>query len=140
MAVEMCSSASSFALSVDPTFNFGAYEVAPFTYQSILVESKSKNVTEVWVPAALIGPIVIWYENSTETYETAMRGIAKKCKLEESEELFVVTDGEAALINACEAVFNQCAVLRCTRHLEVNCREFLRKLGILSSFKDVSMK
>ena len=38
MAAEMCSSASSFSLSVDPTFNFGAYEVTPFTHRSILVD------------------------------------------------------------------------------------------------------
>ena len=52
----------------------------------------------------MIGPVVIQHEKSTETYETAMRCIAKKCKLEESGELFIVTDGEAALINACETV------------------------------------
>ena len=96
----MCSLASSFPLLVDPTFNFGAYEVTPSTYRSILVESKSKNVTGAWVPATLIGPVVIQREKSTETYENAMRCIEKKCKLEESEELFMVTDGEAALINA----------------------------------------
>ena len=84
MAVEMCSSASSFPLLVDPTFNFGAYEVTPFTYRSILVESKSKNMTGVWVPVTTIGPVVIQHEKSTETYETAMRCIAKKCKLEEN--------------------------------------------------------
>ena len=59
-----------------------------------------------------------------------MRCTVKKCKLEESEELFIVTDGEAALINACEAVFNQCTMLRCIRHFEANCREFLKKLEI----------
>ena len=32
MAVEMCSSAGSLTLLVDPIFNFGTYEVTPFTY------------------------------------------------------------------------------------------------------------
>ena len=78
----------------------------------------------------MTGPVVIQHEKSTETQETAMRCIATKCKLEESGELFIITDGEAALINACKAVFNQCTMLRCTRHFEVNWREFLKKLGI----------
>ena len=95
-------------------------------------------MTGAWVSATMIGPIVILHEKSIEIYETAMRCIAKKCKLEESGELFIVTDGEAAFINACEAVFNQCTMLRCARHFEVNFRQFLKKLGISSSLKEVS--
>ena len=65
---------------------------------------------------------------------------SEKGKLEESGELFIVTDGVAALINACEAVFNQYTMSRCTRHFEVNCRELLKKLGISSPLKEVSVK
>ena len=137
MAAEMSSSASSFSLSVDPTLNFGAYEVTPFTYRSILVESKAKNMTGVWVLATIIGPVVIQHEKLTETFETAMRCIARKCKLDEDGELFIVTNGETALINAWKAEFNECTMLRCTRHFEENCTEFLKKLGISSSLKEV---
>ena len=91
-------SESPFPLSVYPTFDFGADEVTTFTYRSILVESKSKNMTGVWVPATMIRPFAIQHEKSTETKETVMRCIAKKCKLEESGELFIGTNGEAALI------------------------------------------
>ena len=104
------------------------------------MESKSKNMTGVWVPATMIRPVVIQHKKSTETYEIAMKCIVKKCKLEESGELFIITDGEAALINPCEAVFDQCTKLRCTGHFEVNCREFVKKLGISSSLKEVSIK
>ena len=65
---------------------------------------------------------------------------SEKCKLKESGELCIVSDGEAALINACEVVFNQYTMLRCTRHFEVNCRKFLKKLEISSSLKEVSTK
>ena len=65
---------------------------------------------------------------------------SEKGKLEESRELFIGTDGAAALINACEAVFNQYTMSRCTRHFKVNCRELLKKLGISSSVKEVSVK
>ena len=66
----MCSPANSFPLSIGPYFNFGAYEVTPFTYLSILVESKSKNMTGAWVPATRIGPVLKQHKKSTETYET----------------------------------------------------------------------
>ena len=77
----MCSSANSFPLSIDPYFNFGAYEVTPFTYLSILVESKSKNMTGAWVPATRIGPVLMQHKKSTETYETAIKCIAKKMQI-----------------------------------------------------------
>ena len=131
MDVEMCSSAGSFPSSIDPAFNFGSYEETPFPCWSILVESKSKDVTEVWVPATMIGSVVIQHGKSRETYKTDMKSIAKNCKLEEREELFIVTDGEV--------VFNQCTMLHCTRHFEGNCSEFLKKLRISSSLKEVSM-
>ena len=67
MAFNMSSSANTFRLSVDPTIHFGAYEVTRFTYRSILVESKSKNMTGVWVLATMTGPVVIQHEKSTET-------------------------------------------------------------------------
>ena len=136
----MCSSANSFPLSIGPYFNFGAYEVTPFTYVSILVESKSKNMTGAWVPATRIGPVLKQHKKSTETYETVIKCIAKNCKLEEKGELSTATNGEVALNNACQAVFNQCTLLRCTRHFKVNCRECLKKLGISSSLKEVSIK
>ena len=94
-------------------------------------------MTGVWVLATIIGPVVIQHEKLTETFETAMRCIARKCKLDEDGELFIVTNGETALINAWKAEFNECTMLRCTRHFEENCTEFLKKLGISSSLKEV---
>ena len=65
---------------------------------------------------------------------------SEKCKLKESGEQCILSDGEAALINACEVVFNQYTMLRCARHFEVNCRKFLKKLEISWSLKEVSTK
>ena len=42
------------------------------------------------------------HKKSIETCETAMRCIVQKCKLDETDKLFIITDDEAALINACE--------------------------------------
>ena len=42
---------------------------------------KSKNVAQKWVPATMIGPTIIHHSKTADTYKTAMRSIAMKCKL-----------------------------------------------------------
>ena len=77
MPTEILNSSKTFPLSIDPTFNFGTYKVTPLTYHNVLVESKSKNVTDVLVPATMIGPVIIQHDKSAQTYETALMCIAK---------------------------------------------------------------
>ena len=48
----------------------------------------------------MIGPNIIQHSKTADTYETAMRSIAKKWKLESTSDIFVITDGEPALIAA----------------------------------------
>ena len=48
----------------------------------------------------MIGPNIIQHSKTANTYETAMRSITKKCKLESTSDIFVITDGEPALIAA----------------------------------------
>ena len=45
IAVEM-SNAITLPISVDPTFNFGAYDITQFTYRSVVFQCKSKNVAK----------------------------------------------------------------------------------------------
>ena len=81
MTNELSNAAKVLPISVDPTFNFGRYEVTPFTYRSVAFECKSKNVIQTWVSATVIGPTIIQHTKSDETCKLAMRSIAKKCKL-----------------------------------------------------------
>ena len=46
-------------LSADGTFNFGKFEVTPFTYRHPNIEWKSKNIPDKWVPATITGPTLI---------------------------------------------------------------------------------
>lgn len=60
-------------------------------------------MTGVKVPATVTGSAVIQHKKSIEKHENAMRCIAKKkCKLDETDKLFTITDDESALINACQ--------------------------------------
>ena len=42
IAVEMAN-ATTLPMSVDLTFNFGAYDITPFTYRSVVFQCKSKR-------------------------------------------------------------------------------------------------
>ena len=130
MEEEMNSSAECYPLSVDATFNFGAFEVTPFTYRNVKIESKSKNIPGHWVPTVMVGPTIIQHNKDPETYELSMRAIARHCDLKNKENMYVITDGEQALISTCKSSFNKCSMLRCTKHFKSNCEDCLKKIEI----------
>ena len=66
------------------------------------MESKLTKMTRVKVQGTVTGMVVMQHKKSIETCETAMRCIVQKCKLDGTDKLFIITDDEAALINACE--------------------------------------
>ena len=51
--------------------------------------------------------------------------------------MFVITDGQSASITAILNIFKKCTLLRCTRHFENNCKDYLNQTGIHGSMKDV---
>ena len=87
----------------------------------------------------MIGPTIIQHSKTAGTYETAMRSIAKKCKLENTTNMFVVTGRQPALITAILNIFKKCILLRCTRHFENNCKDYLKQIGIHGSMKEVML-
>ena len=135
IAFEMSNAANFRAISVDPTFNFGVFNVTSFTFRSFMVQCKSKNVAQKWVSATMIGP----HSKTADTYETSIRSIAKKCKLENTSDMLVKTDREPALITAILNIFKKCTLLRCTTHSENNCKDYLKQIGIYRSMKDVML-
>ena len=84
MTNEFSNATKVLPISVDPTFNFGRYEVTPFTYRSVAFECKPRNVIKTWVPVTVIGPTIIQHTKFDETYELAMRSIAKKMQIRNS--------------------------------------------------------
>ena len=135
IAFEMSNAANFRPISVDPTFNFGVFNVTSFTFRSFMVQCKSKNVAQKWVSATMIGP----HSKTADTYETSIRSIAKKCKLENTSDMLVKTDREPALITAILNIFKKCTLLRCTTHSENNCKDYLKQIGIYRSMKDVML-
>ena len=83
----------------------------------------------------MIGP----HSKTADTYETSIRSIAKKCKLENTSDMLVKTDREPALITAILNIFKKCTLFRCTRHSENHCKDYLKQIGIHGSMKDVML-
>ena len=81
-----------------------------------------------------IGPTIIHHNKSADTYESAMRFIAKKCNLENK-----ITDGEPAMIAVCLKSFSKCSLRRCTRYLEANCKNILMGMNIKGNIKDAML-
>ena len=67
---EMSKASELSALSVDGSFNFGKFEVTPFTYRHPNIECKSKNIPEAShnMPATIIVPTLIQAYKKQETY------------------------------------------------------------------------
>lgn len=116
-------------ISVDPTFNFGKYEVTPVTYRHQFILSASKNIHGKFTNAVMLGPTIIHHSKCEDTFDRAISEISRKGKLCQ-QKIGIVTDGEEALINACKSNMPDSISLRCTIHFRANCKSFLKSIGI----------
>ena len=87
----------------------------------------------------MIGLTIIQHSKTADTCKTSIISIAKKCKLGNTSDMFVKTDREPTLITAILNIFKTCTLLRCTRHSENNCKDYLKQIGIHGSMKDVML-
>ena len=78
--------------------------------------------------------------NDRTNHNSAQQALTKlKCELEDTSDMFIITDGEPALIAAILNFFKKCKLLRCTRHFENNCKDYLKQIGIRGSMEDVML-
>lgn len=138
MASHLKNSVGGLPISIDPTFNFGAFEVTPLTYRHHIVESKSKNFAGKWNPALLLGPTLIHHSKTEDVFDTGLRVMSRKTELS-SAKIGIVTDGEEALIKACKNNFPKSISLRCTNHFKENCKDFLKSVGIVGITKQAAL-
>ena len=129
MKTRLVNAAFTQPLSIDPTFNFGAYDVTPFTYCHPLIQSRSKHFHQEWTNAIMLGPTIIHHDKEAQTYERAYRAVNEKTKLGDNTFL-LITDGEAALYSAAKGIFQGMHHGRCTNHFNQNCKDFLKDIGI----------
>ncbi len=121
-----CTGDLSSVLSIDRTFNLGAFNVTPTTYRNLLVETTKGN------NPILLGPILV---HQTKTFRpfhyfgsTLIRLNPRLVNLRA-----YGTDGEPELIKAFGICFPKAVHLRCTNHMRQNIKEKLRTLNIPQS-------
>lgn len=120
-----CSEVRSYPLSVDPTFNFGRFEVTPCSYKHLLLKSRRTNETPVF-----LGPKAIHYSKTKLVFKkiatavaTNSPGLSEKCR-------GFITDGELALHDALSETMRNSTGLRCFNRFHRNSKEKLNGLGI----------
>ena len=118
-----CTADVSSVLSVDPTFNLGAFYVTPTTYHNLLVETKGGN------NPILLGPVLI---HQTKTFRPFHYFASTMIRL--NPQLVNLkafgTDGESELIKAFQMCFPKAVHLRCTNHIRQNVKDKLRNLNV----------
>ena len=125
--VRFCTNPSVFSiLTLDPTFNLGAFDVTPTTYRHLLLESICSGS-----PPALIGPIMVHYRKTFHTYLFfAATLIGLRPSLEGLHAFG--TDGEKALADGFTHEFRYAIHLTCFNHFRRNIKQQLQERGFPS--------
>ena len=120
-----------FAITgVDPTFNFGDFNITPIVYRNLLLEHRTKG----YIPL-MLGPILVHQQKKFCSYNYfASTLIGLKPSLRNI--LAFGTDGESELIKAFTTNFPNAIHLRCFRHFRANLSSKLKDLAVPSSIAD----
>lgn len=109
-------------ITVDPTFNFGPYNITPISYQHLLVKGQEVHPT-------IIGPVLL-HERKTKTTYSMFAATIKSLEPELNNLLAFGTDDETALVEGFNQHFERATHLRCEIHLRKNIETKLSSLGI----------
>ena len=111
--------------SVDPTFEFGRYEITPVTYKHLFLKSKRTGSAP-----SFLGPTAIHYSKTKLVYKKIVHAVASASPDLAEKGKGYITDGEESLYTAIQEELKHATGLRCFRHFHQNCRDKLYKLGI----------
>ena len=129
----MCQDLSAFCasetlrhpFSVDQTFNFGHFEVTPFSYKHLLLTSKRTKDSPVF-----LGPTAIHYSKTKIAFKKTASAVVSSCPNLGTKGQGFITDGEKALHDALLESMKKATGLRCFNHVGRNCKDKLNNLGI----------
>ena len=129
--MEVLATDQQFAImGVDPTFNFGDFNVTPIVYRNLLLEHRTKGHSPL-----MLGPILVHQEKKFCSYNYfASTLIGLKPSLRNV--LAFGTDGECELIKAFTTNFPNAIHLRCFRHFKANLSSKFKDLAVPSSITD----
>ena len=117
-------------MGVDPTFNFGDFNVTPIVYRNLLLEHRTKGHSPL-----MLGPILVHQQKKFSSYNffaSTLIGLRPSLR----NVLAFGTDGECELSKAFATNFPNAIHLRCFRHFRANLSSKLKDLAIPSSIAD----
>ena len=117
-------------MGVDPTFNFGDFNVTPIVYRNLLLEHRTKGYSLL-----MLGPILVHQQKKFCSYNyftSTLIGLKPSLR----NILAFGTDGESELIKAFTTNFPNTIHLRCFRHFRANLSSKLKDLAVPSSIAD----
>ena len=122
--VRFCTVSADFSiLTVDPTFNIGAFDVTPITYRNILLETVRYGSSPVF-----IGPTMIHYRKTFSTYLFFAASLIGSRPELQGVRAFG-TDGEKALADGFKHEFRYATHLTCFIHFRRNIKQQLQERG-----------
>lgn len=111
-------------MGVDPTFNFGDFNVTPIVYRNLLLQHRTKGHCPV-----MLGPILVHQQKKFSTYNFfASTLISLRPALRNV--IAFGTDGEEELYKAFGTQFPNAIHLRCFRHYRANIKRKLSEIGL----------
>lgn len=116
--------ASFKIVSVDPTFNLGAFDVTVMTHEHGLVNSKRTGKHPI-----VMGPVLVHRRKQFANYYYFMSSLIE-IRPSLSEIQCFGTDGENALQQGLTKACSSPKLLRCFAHFKNNCKDKLSSLGV----------
>lgn len=111
-------------MEVDPTFNFGDFNVTPIAIHYLLLEHRKEGHSSV-----LLGPLLVHQQKKFSSYHFFASTLVSLRPALRNVRAFG-TDGEHELYKAFKMQFENAIHLRCFRHFRANLRDKLAKLCI----------
>ncbi|CAB3999349.1 Hypothetical predicted protein [Paramuricea clavata] len=121
-----CTSPVNFSiLSIDPTFNLGAFYVTPMSYENLfLVSNRTKK------HPTFLGPVLISHNLDESCYSHLTIVTTQKSPLLEDNLIAFGTDGEKALYNQFGKKFKSAVHVCCIGHFRENCKTHLKGVSL----------
>lgn len=121
-------------MGIDPTFNFGEFNVTPIAFRYLLLEHRKEGHSPI-----ILGPILVHQQKKFCSYHFFASTLISLCPSLRNIKAFG-SDGETALYQAFHMQLPEATHLRCFRHFHANLATKLTSLGLPSEIINQYMK
>jgi len=121
-------------MGIDPTFNFGDFNVTPIAFRYLLLEHRKEGHSPI-----MLGPLLVHQQKKFSSYHFFSSTLISLCPSLRNVKCFG-TDGETQLFQAFQTQFPEAIHLRCFRHFRANVTNKLKSIGMSSNVIDDYVK